>query len=99
MRHYEHLKTTRVQQFVYEQSSEAAVVKASIASLEPDRPIEYQQGDVAASIACLAQLAEEAPARDLGLSVRAWKPIKGVFMPRATSGEKNHAACVALIER
>jgi len=30
MRHYEHLKTTRVQQSVYEQSSEAAVVKASI---------------------------------------------------------------------
>lgn len=30
MRHYEHLKTTRVQQSVYEQSTEAAVVKASI---------------------------------------------------------------------
>jgi len=30
MRHYEHLKTTRVQQSVYEQSSEAAVVKSSI---------------------------------------------------------------------
>lgn len=30
MRHYEHLKVTRVQQSVYEQSSEAAVVKASI---------------------------------------------------------------------
>ena len=30
MRHYEHLKTTRVQQSAYEQSSEAAVVKASI---------------------------------------------------------------------
>jgi transposase len=30
MRHYEHLKTTRVQQSVYEQSSNAAVVKASI---------------------------------------------------------------------
>lgn len=30
MRHYEHLKTIRVQQSVYEQSSEAAVVKASI---------------------------------------------------------------------
>jgi transposase len=30
MRHYEHLKTTRVQQSVYEQSSEAPVVKASI---------------------------------------------------------------------
>jgi transposase len=29
-RHYEHLKTTRVQQSVYEQSSEVAVVKASI---------------------------------------------------------------------
>ncbi len=30
MRHYEHLKTTRVQQSVYEQSSEAPIVKASI---------------------------------------------------------------------
>jgi transposase len=30
MRHYEHLKVTRVQQSVYEQSSEAAIVKASI---------------------------------------------------------------------
>ena len=30
MRHYEHLKTTRVQQSVYEQSTDAAVVKASI---------------------------------------------------------------------
>jgi len=30
MRHYEHLKTTRAQQSVYEQSSEAAVVKMSI---------------------------------------------------------------------
>jgi transposase len=30
MRHYEHLKTTRVQQSVYEQSSEAPAVKASI---------------------------------------------------------------------
>ncbi|HVR48052.1 MAG TPA: transposase [Candidatus Binatia bacterium] len=30
MRHYEHLKTTRVQQSVYEQSSEAPVIKASI---------------------------------------------------------------------
>jgi transposase len=30
MRHYEHLKTTRAQQSVYEQSSEALVVKASI---------------------------------------------------------------------
>jgi transposase len=30
MRHYEHLKTTRVQQVVYEQSSEAAGVKASV---------------------------------------------------------------------
>jgi transposase len=30
MRHYEHLKTTRVQQSVYEQSSETPVVKASI---------------------------------------------------------------------
>lgn len=30
MRHYEHLKVTRVQQSVYEQSSEAAVIKASI---------------------------------------------------------------------
>jgi transposase len=30
MRHYEHLKVTRVQQSVYEQSAEAAVVKASI---------------------------------------------------------------------
>lgn len=30
MRHYEHLKVTRVQQSVYEQSSESAVVKASI---------------------------------------------------------------------
>lgn len=30
MRHYEHLKTTRVQQSVYEQSSEAPIVKSSI---------------------------------------------------------------------
>jgi len=30
MRHYEHLKITQVQQSVYEQSSEAAIVKASI---------------------------------------------------------------------
>ncbi len=30
MRHYEHLKITRVQQSVYEQSSEAPIVKASI---------------------------------------------------------------------
>jgi transposase len=30
MRHYEHLKTTRVQQPVYGQSSDAAVVTASI---------------------------------------------------------------------
>lgn len=30
VRHYEHLKTTRVQQSVYEQSSETAVVKASM---------------------------------------------------------------------
>lgn len=30
VRHYEHLKTTRVQQSVYEQTAEAAIVKASI---------------------------------------------------------------------
>jgi len=30
MRHYEHLKTTRVQQSAYEQSSESPIVKASI---------------------------------------------------------------------
>ncbi len=30
MRHYEHLKITRVQQSVYEQSSEVPIVKASI---------------------------------------------------------------------
>lgn len=33
MRHYEHLKTTRVQQSVYAQSSEAAVVEASISAV------------------------------------------------------------------
>jgi hypothetical protein len=34
MRHYEHLKTTRAQQSVYAQSSEAAVVAASIREVE-----------------------------------------------------------------
>ena len=33
MRHYEHLKTTRAQQSVYAQSSQAAIVTASIAEV------------------------------------------------------------------
>jgi len=56
------------------------------AALEPERPIEYERGDLAEDIAYLAQFPQAATARQLGLSERGWrKIIKGDVRPLAAT--------------
>jgi hypothetical protein len=56
------------------------------ASLEPDRPVEYERDELAEDIAYLAQFPQEAMAGDLGLSARGWRNlVKSVSQPRGTT--------------
>ncbi len=59
------------------------------ASLTPDRPVEYECDELAADFKYLAQFPQEATARDLGLSVRAWRSlIKGASRPREKTAKR-----------
>lgn len=59
------------------------------ASLEPDRPVEYERDELTAAIAYLADLPQEAVASELGLSVRGWRSlVKGVSKPRSTTAKR-----------
>ena len=59
------------------------------ASLEPDRPVEYERDELAADIAYLAQFPQEAMAGDLGLSARGWRNlVKGVSQPRGMTAKR-----------
>ncbi|HVR45249.1 MAG TPA: CRISPR-associated endonuclease Cas1 [Candidatus Binatia bacterium] len=59
------------------------------ATLEPDRPVEYECDELAESIDYLAQFPQAATVRDLALTERGWrKIIKGVVEPLATTAER-----------
>jgi hypothetical protein len=59
------------------------------ASLERDRPIEYESGELAANIDYLAQFAQELIASDLGLTVRGcWNLIKRLSQARDRTAER-----------
>jgi hypothetical protein len=58
------------------------------ATLEPDRPVEYDCDELAKDIEYLAQFPQAATARELGLTVRGWRNLlKGISRPRGTTAE------------
>jgi hypothetical protein len=59
------------------------------ATLEPDRPVEYERDELADDIDYLAHFPQAATAGDLGLSERGWRKIlKGVVEPLAATSER-----------
>lgn len=59
------------------------------ASLEPDRPIEYERDHLAGDIVYLATFPQAATARELGITERGWrKLIKGVSQPKTTTARR-----------
>lgn len=59
------------------------------ASLEPDRPIEFERDSLAQDIAYLAEFPQKLVAERIGMSERRWRDIaQGKTQPRATTAAR-----------